>query len=105
MRASEWPGDTGAARTGKQMLSADKRGFLPKTRLNGDSASAVRDGVIFIANEISVSRFDHSGAEGLEHRILSSLLEFCVVLHTTHWCVDDTGSCVSGEFVGICTLT
>ena len=74
MRASECPGAMGEARTGKQISSAAKRGFLPNTRLNGERLSAVRDGVMFMANEISVSRLDHSGADGLELRILNSMV-------------------------------
>ena len=35
------------------MYWAESRGFRPNTRLNGDSASAVLEGVILQANDIS----------------------------------------------------
>ena len=56
------------------MSVGDSRGARPNTKLNGDSRSAVAAGVIFMANEISVSRFDQSGAEGLDERIRSSVV-------------------------------
>ena len=56
------------------MSFADNRGLRPKTRLNGDNLSAVRAGMIFIVKEISVSRFDHSGAQSLVDRIFNSVV-------------------------------
>ena len=56
------------------MSVADSLGLLPKTRLNGDSASADREGVMLEANEISVNNDDHCGAESLEQRIFSSVV-------------------------------
>ena len=55
------------------MSFADRRGLRPKTRLNGERWSIVLEGVMFIAKAISVSK--HSGADGLEDRILSSTVK------------------------------
>ena len=54
------------------MSLADNRGFLPKTRLNGDRPSADFAGVILDANYISVSSAAQTGADGLELRIFNS---------------------------------
>lgn len=54
------------------MSLAKSLGDLPNTRLNGDSLSADNDGVILEANEISVSRLDHCGADFLADRIFYS---------------------------------
>ena len=56
------------------MSFADRRGLRPKTRLNGDNLSAVSAVVILTANDISVRRFDHSGAQSLVERIFNSVV-------------------------------
>ena len=66
LRGSGW------ARTGKQISLDERRGARPKTRLKGERPSVDTAGVILLANEISVRRLDHSGAEVLVDLILSS---------------------------------
>lgn len=48
------------------------------TRLNGERRSIVLEGVMFITKEISVIRLNHSGADGLDHRIhISTVRVLC----------------------------
>ena len=54
------------------MSCADSLGARPNTKLKGDSLSSVKDGVMFMAKEISVKRDDHCGAESLVERIFNS---------------------------------
>ena len=60
--------DRGCSFTGKHTSWGDSLGLHPNTRLKGDNASEVFDGVIFEANAISVSREDHCGADSLTLR-------------------------------------
>ena len=54
------------------MSLADNLGFLPNTRLKGESLSVVLAGVMFDAKAISVNRDGHCGAESRALLIFSS---------------------------------
>ena len=62
----------GADFTGKQISVADNLGARPNTRLKGDKRSAVFEGVMLEAKEISVRILDHSGAAARELLIFNS---------------------------------
>lgn len=54
------------------MSFADSLGARPNTKLNGDRLSRDSAGVMLLAKDISVRRFDHSGAELLVDRVFNS---------------------------------
>ena len=83
LRAS-WLSGSGRGRQlrGKHTSIADRRGFRPNTRLNGDSSSSAATGVMLWANEMPVSNESQCGADLRCERILSSYVKnLCWLSH------------------------